>query len=79
MKLGDWLEAKGLTQTAFAALIGSDQAHVSDLVRGKNRPRLDTVVAIEKATGGAVKAEDWMQPKRVRVEKLRQAVRKAGR
>lgn len=70
MKLGEWLEQQGMSQTAFAVLIDTDQAHVSNLIRGKHRPRLDTVVAIEKATQGAVKAEDWMS-RRIRVERLR--------
>lgn len=82
MKLADWLKQESLTQAAFAELIDSDQGHVSDLIRGKMRPRLEGVARIEKATKGQVTASDWLddgKPKRVRLEKLKAAVRKAAR
>lgn len=81
MKLREWLQQQALTQEAFARLLGSDQGHVSDLVRGKVRLRLDSVVKIEEVTKGAVRAQDWLEPKKqkVRVEKLKAAVRKAVR
>lgn len=81
MKLKEWLSKEGLTQEAFAKLLGSDQGHVSDLVRGKVRPRLDSVARIEEVTKGVVRAQDWLEPKKqkVRVEKLKAAVRKAVR
>lgn len=80
MKLGDWLKQHEVTQAAFAARIGSDQGHVSDLVRGKVRPHLETVSLIAHHTQGAVGAQDWLlSKKRVPLEKLKQAVRKAAR
>lgn len=81
MKLSDWLKQEKMTQAQFAELIGSDQGHVSDLVRGKMRPRLENVVRIEKSTRGAVTAADWVEQKskRVRLDRLKAAVRKAAR
>lgn len=82
MKLGEWLKQEKLTQEAFGTLIASDQGHVSDLVRGKVRPRLESVALIEKVTKGAVTAQDWMdqqKPKRIRLERLKKAVGKAAR
>jgi transcriptional regulator with XRE-family HTH domain len=81
VKLKEWLSNEGLTQEAFAKLLGSDQGHISDLVLGKVRPRLDSVARVEEVTKGAVKAQDWLEPKKqkVRVEKLKAAVRKAVR
>jgi predicted XRE-type DNA-binding protein len=80
VKLKEWLAQQAMTQEAFAKLLGSDQPHVSDLVRGKIRPRLDSIVKIEEVTKGAVKAQDWLEPKkRLRLEKLKAAVRKAAR
>jgi transcriptional regulator with XRE-family HTH domain len=82
VKLSDWLKQEGLTQEAFGKLLGSDQGHVSDLVRGKVRPRLESVAKIEHVTKGQVTAQDWLdahRPKRVRVEKLKKAVGKAAR
>lgn len=83
MKLSEWLKQQSMTQAAFAELIASDQSHVSDLVRGKVRPKLESIALIEAATEGAVLARDWLlqptKPKRVKLEKLKQAVRKVAR
>lgn len=86
MKLKDWLAQESMTQEAFGQLIHSDQGHVSDLVRGKVRPRLDSVARIELVTRGAVTAQDWLdaaprapKPKRVRLDKLKAAVKKVVR
>jgi transcriptional regulator with XRE-family HTH domain len=49
-----------MTQAEFARLIGSDQGHVSDLVRGKMRPRASNIERITKVTKGAVRFEDWL-------------------
>lgn len=79
VKLGEWLKQQQMTQAAFAELIRSDQSHISDLVRGKVKPKLESIVRIQQATGGAVQAQDWLpeaKPPRVRMEKLKAAVRK---
>ena len=83
MKLGDWLKQQGITQAEFAERIRSDQGHVSDLVRGKVRPRLESIARIQTATAGAVTADDWLaaaaHPRRVRMEKLKAAVKRVAR
>lgn len=82
MKLGEWLKQEKMTQEAFGRLIGSDQGHVSDLVRNKVRPRLESVARIEQVTKGAVTVKDWMEtqkPKRVRFDRLKKAVEKVGK
>lgn len=66
MKLATWLRKKGMSQREFAKLIGSDQSHVSDLVRGKNYPRVSSIARIAKVTRGAVKFEDWVNGMRRR-------------
>jgi predicted XRE-type DNA-binding protein len=59
--LAKWLKQQKMTQAAFAWLIGSDQGHVSDLVRGKLFPRVKNIERIAKVTKGAVKFEDWVK------------------
>ncbi len=53
MTLAQWLKQQGMSQAAFADLIGSDQGHVSDLVRGKVRPRVKNIEIIARVTKGA--------------------------
>ena len=60
MTLARWLKKRGMSQAMFARLIDSDQGHVSDLVRGKIRPRAVNIERIAKATEGAVQFKDWM-------------------
>lgn len=60
MKLKDWLKAKKMSQASFARLINSDQAHISDLITGKCRPRLANIEFIEHVTKGEVKVTDWI-------------------
>jgi transcriptional regulator with XRE-family HTH domain len=59
--LSQWLKQQGMSQAAFAELIGSDQGHVSDLVLGKLRPRVKNIERIEKATKGQVRFADWVK------------------
>lgn len=59
MQLSEYLSQHNLTQKAFAALIDRDISTVSRLARGETRPDWSTVAAIEKATNGAVTANDF--------------------
>ena len=63
MKLSQYLEAVALTDTAFAAKVGMSQSQISRLRRGLSKPSWDAVAAIERATGGKVKAADFAGPK----------------
>lgn len=60
MKLADWLDNEGMTQTEFAEKIGRTSAFVSMLCSGANLPSLQTAERIAKATKGAVTAADFL-------------------
>mgnify|MGYP001565474115 CR=1 FL=1 len=57
--LAAWIKGSGLTLTQTAKLIGCSVQHVSNLIHGHNRPSLETAVAIEQATRGAVSVASW--------------------
>lgn len=61
MKLADFMDAAGIKDPEMAERIGKDRTFVSRLRRGLVKPSVDTVVAIERATGGAVKARDFVE------------------
>ncbi len=58
MKLSQWLNAEGKTQSELAELLGVTQGRVSQLVTG-GAPSLDLAVRIEKLSQGQVRAEDF--------------------
>ena len=58
MKLKDYLRAKKLSQSQFAALIGVKDATVSRYLSGHRRPEWDVVDRIKAVTGGLVTADD---------------------
>lgn len=60
MKLASFMEAAKLTDTDLAAKIGKDRTFVSRLRRGLVKPSVDTAVAIERLSGGAVRASDFV-------------------
>lgn len=57
--LAEYLTDNGLTQREFAESINLDSSVISRFLRNLARPGLDTAFAIERATGGKVKAESW--------------------
>lgn len=59
MKLATYLKENGLTLHAFGQQIGRTPATVSRLAREKHQPDWSTVAAIERATNGAVTANDF--------------------
>jgi len=61
MKLSNYLVKNDLTLKAFAEQIGRTEATVSRLARGKHRPDWKTIEAIEKATNGKVRANDFFE------------------
>lgn len=69
MKLSEYLKETGISQAAFAVGLKSDQGHVSDLVTGKVRPTVATIVACEKLTNGQVGFIDWRLPVTIVVPK----------
>lgn len=59
MKLETYLNKYGMTDEAFASLIGHSQPQVNRLRRGVSFPSRKMVAAIHNATSGAVTASDW--------------------
>lgn len=59
MKLSAYLEAQGLTDEAFASMVGVNRTTISRLRRTGQRPAFDTLNAIAAATGGKVTADDF--------------------
>jgi DNA-binding XRE family transcriptional regulator len=49
-----------ITQAKLAGEIGIFPATLSDLMRGKRLPSLETAVRIELVTDGSVKPRDWL-------------------
>ena len=56
-KLASYLKTNGITQAEFAPRIGITQGALSKLCNDGSAS-LDTAVAIERETGGAVRATD---------------------
>lgn len=60
MKLAEYLKQNGKTLTAFAASIGEKVPTVHGWISGRRNPGLASLVAIERATNGAVRAPDFL-------------------
>lgn len=61
-RLHEWRDRVAkLTQQAAADSMKIDLASYNSFERGRERPGLDYAVAIEKATGGYVKAVHWAE------------------
>jgi transcriptional regulator with XRE-family HTH domain len=66
VNLKEWRISKGLTQLELAALLRKhggrsvEQQHVSKWEAG-TRPRIEHLIAIEKATRGRVRAESFLR------------------
>lgn len=59
MTLDQYLASIGEKPSAFAKRTGLAKSTVSRLVRGQLRPSWDMVAKVERATEGAVQANDW--------------------
>jgi predicted transcriptional regulator len=53
--LSEWIVNQGMTRSAFADMCNVDPATITRVCRGQ-RPNLQTALAIEAGTGGAVSA-----------------------
>lgn len=67
MTLKEWLKKTKTTQLAFAKMIKTDQAHVSDLANGKVSPSTPTIVLIAQVTKFKVDFKDWIPAKKRKV------------
>ena len=66
-RLAAYLDERGLTQTAFAALADVPGPQVSMWLSGRRCPGLASALKIERATEGAVPASSWVSaPSHVR-------------
>jgi DNA-binding transcriptional regulator YdaS (Cro superfamily) len=61
MTLREYLADRQMTQSAFAALIGVNQATVAKLCGDKPKLSIATAIDVEKATAGNVPVEVWPQ------------------
>jgi len=60
MTIAEYLKQNGMTLTAFAASIGEKVTTVHGWISGRRNPGLASLVAIELATDGAVRATDFL-------------------
>jgi DNA-binding transcriptional regulator YdaS (Cro superfamily) len=60
MTLAEYLKQNAITLTAFAASIGENIPTVHGWISGRRNPKLAALVAIERATDGAVRAADFL-------------------
>jgi DNA-binding transcriptional regulator YdaS (Cro superfamily) len=60
MKLSDFLTNAGMTDVEFAARIGRASSTVNRWRHERTRPEWDAIVQIERATKGAVTANDFI-------------------
>ncbi len=62
MTLDQYLTKRGETAEAFARRIGAATSTVTRIRRGEMAPGLETLLAIQKATGGKVSARELVKP-----------------
>ena len=62
MKLRDFLKKNEITEEEFSDSVGSSQAHINYIIRGKRNPSLDLARRIIKATDGKVNIADLFNP-----------------
>ena len=65
MRIDDYLEEHGLNANVLAIAAGLPYSTVYKILRGVHQPRLPTMQAIERATGGKVsRIEDFAVEKK---------------
>ena len=60
MDLRTYLDREGMTVSEFARRVGISHSNVLRWMSGAYRPSLAAMVAVEKETGGAVTARDFV-------------------
>lgn len=61
MKLKQYLFENDKKPSVFAAEVGVSPSTITRILRGERSPGFNLVMRIERATGGAVCAEDWYE------------------
>jgi hypothetical protein len=56
-----WIDSQKLERGVVAGRLGIARNYLDKLCREEARPSLELAVAIEKLTGGAVPAADWLR------------------
>jgi transcriptional regulator with XRE-family HTH domain len=59
--LQDWRRTEGLNQVQAAQLLEMSQSNLSDIEAGRQRPRIETALRIERRTKGAVPVTAWAE------------------
>jgi len=76
--LRDELIERGITQAAFAKLIGRPVQAVNEIIKGKKSITAETAIAFEKALG--IRAELWLKMEAsYQISRARAALRKSPR
>ena len=57
--LASYIQANGVSRKQLAETLGVDRTTLWRLAAGKTRPSLDTMLAVQKATNGAVDLNSW--------------------
>lgn len=60
MTLAEYLEKNKLSDEDFAQRIGAHRTEIWNYRTGRRMPKADKVAAIEEATGGEVRAKDFI-------------------
>ena len=63
MKFADWFAKSGKSQAQVARDAGVTPQCINQILLGLSRPSLTVAFAIEKATGGKVRAVEWVNGK----------------
>lgn len=78
MDLNSWLERQGLTNAEFGSRLGCSTEAVRRYRRLLREPDLEMMALIERATGGAVRAVDWVDAWRARAAAAKRPRKKAA-
>lgn len=65
-RLMEHLISHGLTRSDLARRTGTTPGAISRILSGQRTPSLATGAAIERATDGAIRVADWVDPPGVR-------------
>lgn len=60
-KLSEWIDNSGMTRDHVATELGIARSHLDKLCRGETGPGLALAFAIERLSGGAIQAAEWVQ------------------
>ncbi|GJD59817.1 helix-turn-helix domain-containing protein [Methylobacterium dankookense] len=60
MRLSDWLKQNGKTVAWLAEQVGRDRSFLTRVKNGEAKPSVDVAAAIQRVTGGAVTAVDYV-------------------